>query len=378
MKFIRIPICLAVILSFVLVPWSAWTAEHQEVMRATLANGLRTVIVKNTLAPVVTTQMNYLVGSNEAPEGFPGTAHALEHMMFRGNPGLSAEQLSNIAALMGGQFNADTQQTVTQYFFTVPGDDLDTVLHVEAERMKGVLATQELWEKERGAIEQEVAQDLSNPEYLLNMQLLAEMFRGTPYAHDALGTRPSFQRTTAAMLRQFSDTWYAPNNAILVIAGDVDLEQTREKVKELFESIPARPLPARPEIDLQPLKPVALSLDTDRPYGLSVVAYRLPGFDSPDYAAGVILADVLNGRRGALYALVPEGKALFTGFESDALPKAGYGFAAAGFPQGGDGTALLDAIRSIIAGYVENGARGGRVTTGTAAARLNEKRRYVQ
>ncbi len=320
--------------SILLLSAPAWAAGGQDVLRATLANGLRTVIVKNTLAPVVTTEMNYLVGSNEAPEGFPGTAHALEHMMFRGSPGLSAEQLANITALMGGQFNADTQQTVTQYFFTVPRDDLDTALHVEAERMKGILATQELWEKERGAIEQEVAQDLSNPEYLLSMQLLAELFKGTPYAHDALGTRPSFQQTSAAMLRQFYDTWYAPNNAILVIAGDVDPERTLAKVKELFESIPARPVPARAEINLQPLKPVALSLDTDRPYGLSVVAYRLPGYDSPDYAAGVILADVLNSRRGDLYALVPEGKALFTGFESDALPKAGYGFAAAGFPQG--------------------------------------------
>jgi zinc protease len=368
MKFIRLSVCRTVILSFLFVPWPAWTAENQDVVRATLANGLRTVIVKNTLAPVVTTQMNYLVGSNETPEGFPGTAHALEHMMFRGSPELSAEQLANIIALIGGKFNADTQQTVTQYFFTVPGDDLETALHLEAERMKGILTTQELWEKERGAIEQEVAQDLSNPEYLLNMQLLTDMFKGTPYAHDALGTRPSFQQTTAAMLKQFYDTWYAPNNAILVIAGDVDPQQTLVKVKEFFESIPARPVPARAEINLQTLKPVVLSLDTDQPYGLSVVAYRLPGFESPDYAAGVILADVLKSRRGDLYALVPEGKALFTGFESDALPKAGYGFAAAGFPQGGDGNALVGAIRNIVAGYVENGIPADLVE----AAKLHE------
>jgi zinc protease len=367
-EFKRITICFAVILSCLLVPWLAWTAEHEEVVRATLANGLRTVIVKNTLAPVVTIQMNYLVGSNEAPVGFPGMAHALEHMMFRGSPGLSAEQLANITALMGGQFNADTQQTVTQYFFTVPLDNLDTALHVEAERMKGILTTEQLWEKERGAIEQEVAQDLSNPEYLLNMRLLAELFRGTPYAHDALGTRPSFQQTTAAMLRQFYDAWYAPNNAILVIVGDVDPAQTLVKVKELFESIPARPVPTRAEINLLPLNPAALSLDTDRPYGLSVVAYRLPGYDSPDYAAGVILADVLNSRRGDLYALVPEGKALFTGFESDALPKAGYGFVVAGFPQEGDGTKLVGAIRNIVAGYVENGIPADLIE----AAKLHE------
>nr|MDA8423351.1 pitrilysin family protein [Nitrospiraceae bacterium] len=206
-------------------------AANGDVVRATLANGLRVVIVKNTLAPVVTTEVNYLVGSNEAPEGFPGMAHAQEHMMFRGSPGLSAAQLSHIMALMGGDFNADTQQTVTQYFLTVPADDLDVALHIEADRMRGVLDTQELWEQERGAIEQEVAQDLSNPEYVFSSRLLAELFSGTPYAHDALGTRPSFDKTTGAMLKQFYDTWYAPNNAILIVSGNVDPRKTLALVK---------------------------------------------------------------------------------------------------------------------------------------------------
>src|SRR5271166_1335579 len=90
--------------------------EASNVTRATLDNGLRVVIVRDTLSPVVTTVMNYQVGSNEAPAGFPGMAHAQEHMMFRGSPGLSADQLADISAAMGGDFNADTQQTVTQYF----------------------------------------------------------------------------------------------------------------------------------------------------------------------------------------------------------------------------------------------------------------------
>lgn len=346
---------LAVILCVFLVSHTAWTTDAWDVTRATLANGLEVIIVRNTLAPVVTTEINYRVGSNEAPDGFPGMAHALEHMMFRGAPGLSADQLSNITALMGGRFNANTQQTVTQYFLTVPRDDVDMALNLEALRMKGILATEELWEKERGAIEQEVARDLSNPEYLLFMRILAELFKGTPYARDALGTRASFQQTTGAMLKQFYDAWYGPNNAVLVIAGDVDPEPTLAKVKELFEPIPARPLPARQPIDLQPLSPVSMTLDTDRPYGLAVVAYRLPGFGSPDYAAGVILSDVLSSRRGNLYTLVPEGKALFIDFENNALAQAGYGYARAGFPQGGDGSALVNAIRDVMAGYCTNG-----------------------
>ena len=243
------------LLSLLLLSLPARAAEKQDVLRATLANGLRVVIVKNTLAPVVTIEMNYLVGSNEAPDGFPGTAHALEHMMFRGSPGLSAEQLANIIALMGGHFNADTQQTVTQYFFTVPAEDLDLGAPCGGRADAGSPRPQELWDKERGAIEQEVAQDLSNPEYVLqHASCSPRSSQGTPYAHDALGTRPSFQKTTGAMLQEFHEAWYAPNNAILVIAGDVDPQQTLQKVKTLFEPIPARSVPARPEIRLQPLQ----------------------------------------------------------------------------------------------------------------------------
>src|ERR1700733_7981957 len=210
------------------------------VVRETLKNGLRVVIVPDKLAPVATTVMNYLVGSDEAPAGFPGMAHAQEHMMFRGTPDLSAGQIANISAAMGGNFDADTQQTVTQYFFTIPSEDLDVALHIEAARMKGVLDTDQLWNQERGAIEQEVAQDLSNPEYVFYTRLIAAMFRGTPYEHDALGTRPSFDKTTGDMLHSFYNTWYAPNNAILIIVGDVDPQAAIAQVKQLFDPIPSK------------------------------------------------------------------------------------------------------------------------------------------
>ena len=331
------------------------SALGADVVHATLKNGLQVVIVRNTLASVVTTQINYLVGSDEAPAGFPGMAHATEHMMFRGSPGLSAAQLSTIGAAMGGDFNAGTQQTVTQYFFTVPAENLDIALRIESIRMRGVLATPKIWGLERGAIEQEVAQDLSNPQYVFYTKLLDAMYAGTPYAHDALGTRESFDRTTGAMLRNFHATWYAPNNAILVIVGDVDPDATLAKVRHLFEGIPRRPLPARPVINLPPLAPGAITHETDLPYGLAVVAYRLPGYDSPDFAAGQVLADVLDSQRGNLYALVPEGKALFTGFDGSALPKAALGYATAGFPHAGDGFALVASIKSIIADYVTQG-----------------------
>jgi zinc protease len=122
------------------------TANGQAVLRATLTNGLQVVIVRNTLAPVVTTMINYRVGADECSTNFPGMAHATEHMMFRGSPGLSADQLADISASMGGDFDANTQHPVTQYFFTTPVEHLDVALHVEAARMQDLLTEESLWD----------------------------------------------------------------------------------------------------------------------------------------------------------------------------------------------------------------------------------------
>ena len=333
----------------------AKAANGSDVLRTTLPNGLRVVIVRNTLAPVVTTVMNYKVGSDEAPEGFPGMAHAQEHMMFRGSPGLSANQLADIAAAMGGEFDADTQQTVTQYFFTVPVADLKVALHVEATRMRGVLNTDALWDMERGAIEQEVAQDLSNPEYVFYTRLLAAMFRGTPYAHDALGTRPSFNKTTGAMLQDFYSKWYSPNNAILVIVGNVEPQETLADVKGLFGAIPSRKLPSRTAVSLEPVSAETLNLKTDLPYGLSLISYRMPGSSSPDFAAAEVLSDVLSSQRGTLYSLVPEGKALYAGFSMEPLPGASLGYAIGAFTTQTTGTQLADELRKVLADDLKNG-----------------------
>src|SRR5262249_46705224 len=112
------------IADFTLPPGGSAVAAESGVLRATLKNGLRVIIVRNTLAPVVATSVNYLVGSNETPDGFPGTAHALEHVMFRGSPGLTADQLAQIGSIMGGNFNANTRENLTQYLFTVPAEDI--------------------------------------------------------------------------------------------------------------------------------------------------------------------------------------------------------------------------------------------------------------
>ncbi|MDE2145213.1 MAG: insulinase family protein [Burkholderiales bacterium] len=328
---------------------SAAPAAAPEVARATLANGLRVVVVRDALAPVVTTEVSYLVGSDEAPPGFPGTAHALEHMMFRGSPGLSKDQLAAIAANMGGSFNAQTTQSVTQYFFNTPAQDLDVALRVEALRMRALDVADAQWAKERGAIEQEVARDLSSPDFLFYTQLTAQMFAGTPYAHTPLGTKESFDKTTATALRQFHQRWYAPNNAILVVAGDVDPAATVERVRAVFGDIPRRPLPARPQFDFRPVAASSVALPTDSPYGSVYLAWRMPGLRSPDYATALVLSSALASQRAALFGMGMDGTALYGGFSLEALPQSGIGTAVGIFARGSDPQPVLNQMRAILA-----------------------------
>jgi zinc protease len=325
------------------------------VVRDTLPNGLKVVIIRNPIAAVVTTVVNYHVGSNEAPKGFPGMAHAQEHMMFRGSPGLSAEQLANINAALGGMFNADTQQSVTQYFFTVPAEYLDVALRIEAIRMSGVDDSDKLWRQERGAIEQEVASDLSSPEYLLYTRLLSAMFKGTPYAHDALGTKASFDATSGAVLKKFYDTWYVPNNATIIIAGDVAPETVLTKVKEFFGPIPSKELPSRPEARLEPVKLETIRMTSDLPHSMASLSFRMPGYDSPDYAASLVLADVLDSRRGELHSLAADGKVLEAGFELNPLPTSGFGSAVVSFPQSTSPREVIGTLRTLLSRLAANG-----------------------
>jgi zinc protease len=150
--------------------------QSSDVTRATLDNGMRVVILRNPLAPVVTVEQNYLVGGNETPAGFPGMAHAQEHMAFRGCADLTGDQISAIYAQLGGFDNADTQQNITQYFVTLPAGDLDVALRVDAACMEDVQDSQSEWAQEKGAIEQEVARDLSNPTYKFITRASEDLF----------------------------------------------------------------------------------------------------------------------------------------------------------------------------------------------------------
>ncbi len=351
---------------------AAAAAQTGDVLKATLDNGLRVVIVRDTLAPMVTTQITYLAGSYEAPPGFPGTAHALEHMMFRDSRGLSGAQLNEITGKMGAENNAFTTSDATQYFFVAPAQYLDVLLHIEAIRMRGAELADKDWNLEKGAIEQEVSRDISDPDYLAFAQAERALYAGTGYAEDALGTRPSFDKTTGAILQKFYDQWYVPDNAILVIAGDVDRQATLDKVKQLFGPIAKGRVPERAPVKLEPLKPQTIAMTTPDATGSVQFVYRMPGQQSRDYAAMQVLMDVLGNARSKLSELASQGKVLSADAGMQPFVHGGIGIIEVGFPKGGDSRQAEGYLAGVIADVLEHGVPADLVE----AAKRQEKAQY--
>jgi zinc protease len=347
----------ALVLSFAfVVPLAAVPQESTggtDVTHATLANGLQIYVLRNRLSPVVSMYTNYLTGSNDAP--IEGLAHAQEHMMFRGSTTIDASQFSDITAITGGSYNADTQNEVTQYFFEMPAQYLDIALNLERSRATGLLDAQKDWDQERGAITQEVVRDNSSAFFRLDAKMTAHIFAGTPYAVDALGTVDSFKAIQARDLKRFYARWYHPNNIVMVIAGDVDPVATIAKVRALFGPIPAQPLPARATVTLPPLAPLTLHDNSSDPVTIALLGYRVPGYDDPDYYASEILSDVLNSPRGALFDLAASGKSLGTFAESATHPAAGMSLVGSEVPVSTSGDAAVADLKDVIEKYKVTG-----------------------
>jgi zinc protease len=331
-------------------------ADASGVLKATLANGLRVVIVRNAIGPVVSTDLTYLVGSRDDPPDVPGMAHVQEHMMFRGTANLSTSELGTVATALGGEFNAETTDSTTHFQFTVPVADLDAVLRIESDRMRDVLDAQAQWENERGAIEQEVLRDQSEPgnDFFRDVQSIA--YAHTPYGHEGVGTLAAFDRLTGPRIKEFYQRWYAPNNAVLVVAGDVDPAQTLEQIRARFESIPRRAVPAHAVAHFAPLQRVVLARATTLVYPLAAVGFRLPGVDSSDFLPSFVLQGVLDSQRGPLRSLVDSGAALDAEWVS--LPyvdEAQLGFATAALRPGADPLQASQRLEEILAGYAHGG-----------------------
>ncbi|MBL8672650.1 MAG: insulinase family protein [Alphaproteobacteria bacterium] len=212
----------------------------------TLANGLQVVVVTNRAAPVVTHQVWYKVGSADEPKGKSGIAHFLEHLMFKGTRTLAPGEFSKLIARHGGRENAFTSWDYTGYFQTIARDRLDLVMRHEADRMTNLVLTDAVVDPERSVILEERRQRTDNvPEALLAEQARAALYLHHPYRIPIIGWFHEMQGLTRTDAQDFYRTHYAPNNAVLIVAGDVDAGEVRKLAETHYGPIAARPVPPR-------------------------------------------------------------------------------------------------------------------------------------
>jgi zinc protease len=216
--------------------------------------------------------------------------------------------------------------------------------------------SQPLWDQERGAITQEVQQDNSDAFYRLFTKMQDRLIGGTPYAKNTLGTVADFAKNVnSTQLLRFYHTWYHPNAAVYVIAGDVDPAQTIARVRAVFGDVPRGKLPARAPVRLSPLRAAIYHDTSDQSFTGVALGYRFPGYDNPQYAAGQILADVLSSQRSDFGGLPFTGRALATQFFTQDYPKAAIGIAFAAVPVTVQPQTIQREMQAIIDGYKKTG-----------------------
>lgn len=212
----------------------------------TLDNGLQVVVITNRRAPIVTHMVWYKVGSADDPAGHSGIAHFLEHLMFKGTETLGPGEFSEIIARNGGQENAFTSHDFTGYFQTVASDRLEIVMKYEADRMVNLKLTDEVVLPERDVVLEERRSRVDRePGAQLFEAMRAALFLNHPYRLPGIGWEDEIRSLTKEDAVAFYRRWYAPNNAVLIVAGDVSADEVRRLAERYYGSIPAREVPAR-------------------------------------------------------------------------------------------------------------------------------------
>ena len=277
------------------------SAKQFDAESFTLANGLQVVVVPFHRAPAVTQMLWYKAGAYDDPPGKSGIAHFLEHLMFRGTKETPPGAFSHLVAETGGRENASTSPDYTVYFQTVAADRLELMMKLEAERMHDLMITEEQVTPEREVIIEERRMRIDNvPAALLDEQRNAVLFLNNHYRLPAIGWPSEMRGLGAEDARRFYATWYAPNNAVLVIAGDVEVERVRALAETYYGPIPPHPVPAH-EALAEPSKVAATRLEmtsgrvASPQWGRSYLApsYTEAGGKSAD--ALTVLAEILGG-----------------------------------------------------------------------------------
>ena len=220
---------LAVVASALVGAVATAIAGAPQITHFTLSNGLEVVVIPDHRAPVVTHMLWYKVGSADETPGKSGLAHFLEHLMFKGTEKNPAGRFSQVVATIGGQENAFTSADYTGYFQRVPRDQLAKMMEFEADRMTGLVLKDENVLPERDVVLEEYNMRVANnPEARLTEQIMAALYLNHPYGRPVIGWHQEIEKLDREDALAFYKRFYAPNNATLVIAGDVDADEVHE------------------------------------------------------------------------------------------------------------------------------------------------------
>ncbi|MFN3700039.1 MAG: M16 family metallopeptidase [Alphaproteobacteria bacterium] len=253
----------------------AESAEPDKVFDAktiTLDNGMTVVVVENHRAPVVTHMVWYRVGAADEPRGKSGIAHFMEHLMFKGSEGLEPGEFSRIVRNLGGNDNAFTSQDYTAYFQSIATEHLETVMRMEAGRMRGMNPPPEEVDSERKVILEERRQRTdNNPRAQFGETMNAAFFVNHPYGRPVIGWAHEMETLSRKDAMSFYDQWYAPNNAVLVVSGGVEAEKVFDLAEKIYGVIEKRDIATREYTKTPPL------------LGRNIINFTHPNIHQPVY-----------------------------------------------------------------------------------------------
>ena len=339
----------------------------------TLSNGMQVVVMPNHRAPLVSHMLWYKVGSADEPPGKSGIAHFLEHLMFKGTAKVATGEFSRRVGLVGRQDNAITNFDFTAYYQTIATEHLAMVMELEADRMRGLQLTDAQITAERDVVLEERRSRTDNsPAAQLREQAQAALFLAYPYRIPIIGWADEIKQLNRRDALEFYERWYAPNNAILVVAGDVTSAEVKRLAETYYGVIPARDIPdRRAQRTLEPPQLAARHLRLSSPQVRQANwsrRYLAPSYhygDSTQVAALEMLADILGGgATSRLYKrLVVDGQAAVSAgawYSGDGLGPGQFGFYAT--PRPGDAVTVVEAaIDQEIAEVVKNGVTDDEV-----------------
>ncbi|MEK9211276.1 M16 family metallopeptidase [Sphingomonas sp. 2378] len=265
----------------------------------TLPNGLRVVVHTDRKAPVVAVSVWYDVGSKHEPKGKTGFAHLFEHLMFNGSENAPGDFFAPLKSVGATDYNGTTYFDRTNYFETVPTAALDRALFLESDRMGYLLGavTQGVLDEQRGVVQNEKRQGDNQPYGLTQYKVLEGLFpAGHPYAHTTIGSMADLDAASLETVKDWFRSHYGPNNAVLVLAGDIDVATAKPLVEKYFGAIKPGPKSALPTVSIPTLPAPVSEVMKDRVAAVMISRnWAVPGLNDPESAPLVVAASVLGG-----------------------------------------------------------------------------------